>query len=187
MRCNLVTRARIGWVRIIIRMRLFLTAVAILCARPMFAQVPTAPAALKVPEGQRLSFQAHGTGVQVYECMKKDAEYAWTLRAPDARLVDREGKTVGRHFAGPTWAANDGSSIQGQVSATVPAPDAGSVGWLLLKVVKHDGTGVFESIQSVQRLNTKGGKAPPSGCDSGHEHTTVREPYEADYFFYSGS
>ena len=37
---------------------------------------------------------------------------AWTLKAPDAQLIDKKGKPFGKHFAGPSWQASDGSSIK---------------------------------------------------------------------------
>ena len=40
------------------------------------------------------------------------------------------------------------------------------------------------SCGTIQRLNTKGGKAPVSGCDSSHAGLEVRVAYSADYFFY---
>jgi hypothetical protein len=39
-------------------------------------------------------------------------------------------------------------------------------------------------VLSIQRLNTKGGKSPPEGCDASHAGAEKRIPYEADYFFY---
>jgi hypothetical protein len=51
-------------------------------------------------------------------------------------------------------------------------------------VVSHEGNGVLSRVTKIQRLNTKGGKAPASGCDSIHAGQEVRVPYSADYLFY---
>lgn len=161
---------------------LFMTAMA------SAQMAPSAPAALHPPDGQRLTFQAHGVGFQVYSCASKDdGSLAWVLKGPDAKLQDRDGKTVGKHYAGPTWEASDGSLVVGQVSATVPSPDAESVPWLLLRARKQEGAGVLSAVLSIQRLNTKGGKAPKSGCDSEHRDQSIRIPYEADYYFFSSA
>jgi hypothetical protein len=44
---------------------------------------------------------------------------------------------------------------------------------------------VLSRATSIQRLNTKGGKAPASGCDAAHAGQEVRVPYSADYLFYA--
>jgi Protein of unknown function (DUF3455) len=67
----------------------------------------------------------------------------------------------------------------------VPSPDADSIPWLLVNVVSHEGSGVLSRASSIQRLNTKGGKAPASGCDSATAGKEVRVPYSADYLFYA--
>jgi hypothetical protein len=56
---------------------------------------------------------------------------------------------------------------------------------LLVNVVGHDGSGMLSSVTTVQRLNTKGGKAPASGCDAAHNGDEVRVSYSADYLFYA--
>lgn len=147
----------------------------------------TIPQALRVPDTQKLIFQAYGVGDQIYTCKAVEGKYAWTLKAPDAQLLDAAGRGFGRHFAGPTWEAKDGSQIVGKVGATVPSPDPGSVAWLRLEVVRHDSNGTMTPVLSVQRLNTKGGKPPETGCDDLHAGTETRAHYEADYLFYGAS
>jgi hypothetical protein len=51
--------------------------------------------------------------------------------------------------------------------------------------VSHEGTGVMAQVTFIQRINTKGGKAPASGCDAGHAGQEVRVPYSADYRFFA--
>ena len=79
------------------------------------------------------------------------------------------------------------AAFTGKAAVTIASPDAESIPWLLVKVVSHDGNGILSRVTTIQRLNTKGGKAPGSGCDSDHVNQEVRVPYSADYFFYSPS
>ncbi len=69
--------------------------------------------------------------------------------------------------------------------ANSPSPDADSIPWLLVNIVSHESTGVLSRATSIQRLNTKGGKAPATGCDAAHAGQELRVPYSADYFFYA--
>lgn len=137
------------------------------------------PDKLQVPAGEKFLFQLHGTGVQIYTC--KDS---WTLKAPDAQLLDSDGKAAGHHFAGPTWQAKDGSRVVGKATANSPSPDPASVPWLLINATQHEGTGKMSDVLTIQRLNTKGGKSPTDGCDTAHKDAQSRVPYEADYYFY---
>jgi len=156
------------------------------CAGQMVESPPDVPAALQVPDTQQLVVAAHATGVQVYQCIAApgSGQYAWTLTGPDAELSDHVGTGLGRHYAGPTWAALDGSTVVGQVKAHSDSPDAGSVAWLLLEARSSSGSGTFGKVQSIQRLHTQGGKAPAQGCDASHVMAEVRVPYQADYYFY---
>jgi hypothetical protein len=143
------------------------------------------PQQLQPPANEQLLLQVHAKGDQVYTCMSAPAQYTWTLKAPDAQLFDKDGKPFGKHFAGPSWEANDGSRVMGKAVANAPSPDADSIPWLLVNVVSHDGSGVLSRATTIQRLNTKGGKAPASGCDAAHAGQEVRVPYSADYLFYA--
>jgi len=143
------------------------------------------PPQLKVPEGAKLVLHAHAKGDQVYTCKQDGGQYSWTLKAPDAQLFDESGKAVGHHFAGPTWQLNDSSAVVGKVAARSDSPDRDSVPWLLLTAVDHSGNGLLTNVTHIQRLNTKGGKAPAAGCDASHAGAETRVPYTADYFFYA--
>jgi FtsP/CotA-like multicopper oxidase with cupredoxin domain len=152
------------------------------------ASRPQAPAKLNPPAGEKLALQASGVGDQIYVCQPdpdRPAQFAWTLKAPDAKLLDANGKQIGRHFAGPTWEATDGSQVTAKLSASSASPDSGSITWLLLTAVTHSGTGALSKIASIQRLHTKGGKAPGMGCDAAHRGDEKRAAYTADYYFYS--
>lgn len=139
---------------------------------------------IQAPPGERLLFKVHAKGNQVYTCKSDTAQFTWTLKAPDAKLFDKHGKPFGKHFAGPSWKANDGSRVTGTPVANVLV-DADSIPWLLIKIISHDGNGVLSPATSIQRLNTQGGKAPASGCDASHIGQEVRVPYSADYLFYA--
>lgn len=141
------------------------------------------PQALQPPPNEELLFEVHAKGDQIYICKSEAAQFSWTLKAPDAQLFDKDGKPFGKHFEGPSWEANDGSRVAGKAVANAPSP-VDSIPWLLVKIVSHDGKGVLSRAHTVQRLNTKGGKAPPSGCDASHVGEEFRVPYSADYFFY---
>jgi Protein of unknown function (DUF3455) len=143
------------------------------------------PAELQVPANEQLVVRVHAKGDQIYSCKADGAQAGWTLKAPEARLFDKDGKTFGKHFAGPSWEASDGSLVVGKAAANVASPDADSIPWLLVKVVSHAGDGVLTRVTSIQRINTKGGKAPASGCDAGHAGQEVRVPYSADYLFFA--
>ena len=72
------------------------------------------------PAGTSLLLTAAGDGSQIYACINEH----WTLKAPDARLLDEHGQVIGTHFAGPTWRLTDGSEIKGKVIASNLRPMA---------------------------------------------------------------
>jgi hypothetical protein len=142
------------------------------------------PAQLQPPAGERLLLQVHAKGDQIYVCKGDAGTFGWTLKAPDAQLFDQSGNPFGKHFAGPSWEASDGSRVVGKAVANVASPDADSIPWLLVTVVSRAGSGVLSDVTTIQRINTKGGKAPASGCDASHAGQEVRAAYSGDYRFY---
>ena len=143
------------------------------------------PPQIQAPAGEQLFLQVHAKGDQVYTCKEGVTQFAWTPKAPEAQLFDKDGRPFGKHLAGPSWEASDGSRVVGRAVANAPSPDADSIPWLLVNIVNHQGTGVLSRATSIQRINTKGGKAPASGCDAAHAGEEVRVPYSADYLFYA--
>jgi hypothetical protein len=143
------------------------------------------PNEIKPPEGEHLFLTLHAKGDQVYSCKVDGEKYLWVLKAPDADLFDADGNLFGKHFAGPSWMASDTSRVNGKAVANTPSPDPDSIPWLLVHVVSHEGTGVLARATSIQRLNTKGGKAPATLCDEAHENQEYRSPYSADYLFFA--
>jgi hypothetical protein len=122
---------------------------------------PVVPDSIKVPATETFSFAATAKGLQIYECRaKKDdpARFEWVFKAPEAELFDRNGKKIGKHYAGPTWESNDGSKVLGELKARADAEDRNAIPWLLLGAKKHEGEGVFSKVTSIQRVDTVGGK-----------------------------
>ena len=153
-------------------------------AHPVLAQSPPVP--LAVGDSVVL-LKAQASGVQIYTCKAKAPEgkaaptYGWVLKAPEADLVGSDGGKIGRHYAGPTWEAADGSKTVGSLLASASAP--GSIPWLLL-AASTSGRGQFSKVTYVERVFTAGGAAPKSGADVAHAGTEVRVPYTATYIFY---
>ena len=137
------------------------------------------PAAIAAP-GETVVLTAHAEGAQVYECKAgADGKLAWAFREPIASLLV-DGKTVGRHFAGPTWEHVDGSSVIARSAGSAPGATANDIPWLKLQVTAPHGKGVLTGVTTVQRINTKGGKLE-GACDKAG--TFKSAPYSAEYVF----
>jgi len=148
------------------------------------AKPPAAPKALRPPKGEVLILHLVGKGKQIYVCQNTNGAYAWKLKAPDASLFTEAGEAAGRHFAGPTWEAKDGSLVTGKLVASVPPKKPDAIPWLLLQAASHSGKGIMTNVESIQRLHTKGGVAPTAGCAAAYENEETSVAYEADYYFY---
>jgi hypothetical protein len=136
---------------------------------------PKAPAAVKVPDGNRALATYFGDGVQIYGCTNG----AWALIQP-AAVLSKHGQPVAIHSKGPVWTSTvDGSTVGAAAVAT--SPREGAIPELLLKANLNSGTGVFGKVTYIQRLNTRGGVAPAGACAEGAQ-TAV--PYTADYAFW---
>jgi hypothetical protein len=152
----------------------FLAAAALppACAVTIAKQEPTMPSVviprnLRAPANESLVRTLWADGVQIYECRAKATDGSfpeWVFVAPEAKLVDSNGAPVGRHYAGPTWEAGDGSKVVGVVEAKADAPDAGSIPWLLLATHSTGKPGLFANVSGIQRVATVGGAVPAMGC-----------------------
>jgi len=163
-----------------------LAAYAMSCA----ATLPAVPDSLAVPATQTLLLGTRASGVQIYDCKpSKDDPYRfeWVFRAPEADLFDAAGTRVGKHYAGPSWEANDGSKVVGEAKAHDDGPDANAIPWLLLSAKSTSGAGVLARTASVQRLQTVGGKPPAGGCSEARAGAEARVPYSAMYYFYASN
>jgi hypothetical protein len=137
------------------------------------------PAAITAP-GETIVATFHAEGSQVYDCRANSGgKLVWQFREPIATLL-LDGKTVGRHYAGPKWELADGSLVQGKVVSNAPGSTADDIPWLKLEVVMRAGNGALSSVTTVQRINTGGGVAHGS-CDKAGAFLSV--PYHADYVF----
>jgi hypothetical protein len=145
-----------------------------------WAQVPPAIAAA----GETTVATFHAEGAQIYECKVDskpggDGKLAWAFREPIATLL-LDGKTVGRHYAGPNWEHTDGSAVVGKVVANAAAKTASDIPWLKLEVTAQRGSGTLSGVTTVQRINTRGGVATGTCDKAGAFHSA---PYAADYIF----
>ena len=162
-------------------MRLAFALALFLAVQAAAQTAPTVPDNLKPSAGATLILTLHATGDQDYSCDGSK----WVFTHPDAELFDEQGKQVGTHFAGPTWEfAADSSRVIGKPIANA-TPDPDSVPWLLVQAKDHQGDGTMTKVAFIQRINTKGGKAPATGCDAGHKGQETRSHYTAEYLFYS--
>jgi len=142
------------------------------------AQTPL-PDAIAAP-GETTVLSVHAEGAQVYECKAgADGKLAWAFREPIATLL-ADGKTIGRHYAGPNWEHSDGSAVVGKVAGNAPGATADDIAWLKLQVVSSRGSGVLTGVTTVQRINTRGGKLD-GACEKAGSFKSA--PYSADYVF----
>jgi hypothetical protein len=125
-------------------------------------------------------------GVQVYGCTHVGESYAWKLIGPEAILTDAAGHPAGRHFAGPSWQAADGSVVVGDPLVASQAPSNNAIPWIVLRAKDHKGSGQFATVAYVVRSATIDGLAPESGCDAAHVGVESRVDYSATYTFFPG-
>ncbi|WP_333874499.1 DUF3455 domain-containing protein [Methylobacter sp.] len=142
------------------------------------------PEPIKAPTGNHPVLTVHAKGDQIYQCSLNKGEYSWETQAPDAKLFDDRGKIVGNHTAGPLWEYKEGSQVVGRVVKKIDMAPGSAISWLLVEVVSHKGNGLFSNVNFINRINTRGGLPPSSGCDSNHLGSEKRVAYTADYIFY---
>jgi hypothetical protein len=137
------------------------------------------PGAIAAP-GETVVLTVHAEGAQVYECKAgADGKPAWAFREPIATLLV-DGKTIGRHYAGPNWEHSDGSAVVGKAVGNAPGATPNDIPWLKLEVNSSRGNGLLTGVTTVQRINTRGGKIEGI-CDT--VGTFRSAPYSADYVF----
>lgn len=140
---------------------------------------PPIPEVIAAP-GDTPVLTLHAAGAQIYDC-KADTtgKLVWTFREPVATLT-REGKTLGRHYVGPTWELADSSAVTGKAATNAPGATPNDILWLKLDVVTHRGKGALSAVTTIQRINTEGGTAS-GACEKTGALLSV--PYTADYVF----
>lgn len=137
----------------------------------------------------KLLLEAAADGVQIYSCQPKEQGFAWVFVAPEAALFNAGGRQIGTHSKGltskgPTWTLADGSSVVGELVSKQPAPQPGSIPWLSLRAISHQGSGALAGVATIRRIDTKGGVEPAEGCDSAHIGEVARMRYSATYQFF---
>jgi hypothetical protein len=151
------------------------------------------PASVAVPEnlpnGNTRVATYYAVGVQKYKARIKPGSnpvtYEWVFVAPQAVLYDITNAKVGTHGAGPFWEISSADSIFAQQfspARTAPSTDPESIDWLLLMPKTGTApTGIFAGVDYIQRIATKGGKAPLTAPTSLTQ--TVDVKYKTVYRF----
>jgi hypothetical protein len=147
-----------------------------------------AGAQLLPPGGHGLLLSTFGDGVQIYVSVEDAAnpgQFVWRFQEPRADLFESsaEQTLLGIHYAGPTWEANDGSTVVAMRIGDAPSPHPNSIPQLLLKATSHTGTGLFSNVTYIQRLDTVGGIAPATLPTVAGQLFEV--PYTATYNFFA--
>jgi hypothetical protein len=158
-------------------------AVLLTCAIASGQMPPAAAQALPdaiAAKGETVGLTVHAEGAQVYDCKAGEGgKLAWQFREPVATLIEN-GKTVGRHYVGPTWELADGSRVAGKLIARANGATAKDIPWLKLEAVNAQGAGALAGVTAIQRINTRGGQHD-GACDKAGD--TFAAPYAADYVF----
>lgn len=146
------------------------------------------PASIQVPAGNKVAWETAGKGDITYECKDKagmPGQVEWTFVGPDAKLMDRSGKQVGKYYGPPaTWEANDGSKLTATQLAVAPST-AGALPYQLVKANPAMGSGALTGVTYIQRVNLTGGVAPANmACTAANKGQKTTVPYQADYIFY---
>lgn len=171
-------------------------------ARPITP--PAVPGDLVVSTEHKPFLVSHAVGTQNYICLPSSgtAPFAWILFGPQATMFDERDRQIATHFLSPnpdetgtpraTWHAQDSSTVwavrdTGSTDAEYVEP--GAIPWLRLRVVGMEpGTGDGDKLTEttwLQRINTSGGAAPPTGCTQASDVGRVAMiPYAADYVFF---
>lgn len=149
------------------------------------------PASIQVPAGNRVAMETVGKGEILYECREKagmPAQLEWTFVGPEARLLDRAGKQVGRYYGPPaTWEAADGSKLTATQLAVAPSGPT-SLPYQLVKANPAMGAGAMSGVTYIQRVALQGGVAPTTvACTAANKGQRVTVPYQADYIFWKAA
>ena len=153
---------------------------------PSYSQAAL-PASVQVPAGHKVALETVGVGEISYQCnAKKDmaGQFEWVFVSPDARLLDRSGKQIGKYYGPPaTWESMDGSKLTAVQLAVAPNM-AGSIPLQLVKGNPAMGSGAMQGVTYIQRVNTRGGVAPATPCAAANLSAKQIVKYQADYIFY---
>lgn len=153
---------------------------------PMYSQA-SLPDAVKVPAGHAVVLETVGAGDITYECRAKagmPGQHEWVFVGPDARLMDRSGRQVGKYYGPPaTWESMDGSKVTATQVAVAPN-GSGNIPYQLVKANPATGAGAMQGVSYIQRVATRGGVAPAAACGAANTGEKQVVKYQADYIFY---
>jgi hypothetical protein len=178
-------------------------------AQPVLADKftpPDVPGNIKVLPPNHIFLIGHAIGTQNYVCVPNGAGVKFTLFTPQATLFNDDDTEIITHYFSPnpdenrtvraTWQHSRDSSrvwaevVNGDASNDANFVEAGAVAWVKLTVRGTEAGPTYGDILTkttfIQRINTHGGVAPPTGCLSpGDLGNTAFVPYTADYVFYT--
>ena len=177
-----------------------------LAQTPTGIEVPAVPPNLEVPSGNIAFLKGFAIGTQNYICISAKKGQEWRFLGPQATLYLTIGgkvtQQISTHFlstnpsegvARATWQdSSDTSRVWARAvqSSTDPVyVEASAIPWLLLAAVGTEagplGGTVLTQTTFIQRLNTSGGVAPSTGCQTGNDVGRVAlVPYTTEYYFY---
>ena len=171
------------------RPALALTLLASLSAFPALAAVgePSGiPPRLRAGPNEQLAFHLTGNGVNVYQCKSTVANpnvYAWYFVAPDATLYDGSHEVARMASPNQMEALSDTTSVSGFVRAAQSA-GPNDLPWMRASALANGDAGLFAGVTSYQRVNTRGGAAPATGCNADNVGEEARIAFDADFYFY---
>ena len=131
-------------------------------------------------DGEAVVAEFHAEGAQIYECgMDSTGASLWQFREPIATLLLND-KTVGRHYAGPSWELADGSFIEGTLADHKPGKTTTDIPLLKFDAIDNSRQGKLATVTTVLRLDTIGGVLD-GVCDEPGTFKAVS--YSARYVF----
>src|SRR5919201_3188167 len=166
--------------------RIAVLGLSLLCALPQAAQAqtvapPIVPPGLEVEAPNQAFLLGHAFGTQNYECQPVDSlgRVDWTLFPPQATLFSDQNEQLITHFNSPnpdearvvraTWEDSLDTSMVWARAVAAATVDPDAIPWVkLVKVgarVGPTGGRTLSDTTFVQRVNTRGGRAPSTGCD----------------------
>jgi hypothetical protein len=163
---------------------------------------PAVPGDIAVEPENEPFLIGHAVGTQNYVCAPSGDGVAFVLFTPQATLFNDDGRQITTHFFSPTpvddvvratWQhSRDTSTFWGRGTGSSTDRDFvadGAIAWLRIEMVDVEegptGGDALTGTTFIQRVNTRGGVAPATGCSSPSEvGDQAFVPYTADYVFY---
>lgn len=141
---------------------------------------------LTPPSGQPF-LTLQGSGIQVFRCVSDAKGSYWRFEQPQAQLKNSSGEVVAE-LSGPMSAFEhkDGSRIISShiiawADASNPQKDNK---YALMKSVSDPGSGVFNGVKYIQRLNPERGMPNSNGCTPSEAGKLLKVPFSAEYVFW---